>query len=297
MLYLHHYGLQQLPFQETANPEFLWLGKKQLQTITTLKRRIAGNKGLTLLSGEVGTGKTVILNSLAGSLDPQVFVARINNPDLDIHDFLNSLSDSFAPGASFRDKVSFLSRVISAGHDKKMILLIIDEAHHLLKSQLEELSLLLQINKNGERMVNILLAGQQEHCEHLNEGSLADITQVNPLICTLQPLTEEEIRHYIEHRLKTAGANRNLFTAGAMNIIHRLSEGIPRVINNIGDNALLTGYSRGLELVDSDLVLEIAHDVYSLGQKKIFKNNVAPMMMPPPLPLQQESGSQFRQAK
>ena len=292
MLYLYHYGLKQLPFQETANPKFLWLGERQLQLYTALKQRITANKGLTLLSGEVGSGKTVILNSLAESLNSEILVARINNPDLDIPDFLNSLSDSFQPGAFFEDKVSFLSQVISAGFDKKMILLIIDEAHHLLKSQMEELSLLLKIKKNEERMVNIILAGQEAYIGHLNETALSDIAQVSPFICKLHPLTKEEVRHYIMHRLKIAGASRNLFTANAMSIIYHYSEGIPRLINSICDNALLTGYSKNLEFVSGALIQECVHDVYSLTGKNVMENAAVPIM-PPPQPLQHESASQF----
>ena len=107
MLYIDHYGFKEKPFQETANPKFVWLGQKQLQILRILKNGVQKNKGITLLTGDVGTGKTILLNYLAESLRDQILVSRINNPDLDISDFLNSLSDSINLGASFEEQRYF----------------------------------------------------------------------------------------------------------------------------------------------------------------------------------------------
>jgi len=292
MLYLCHYGLKEMPFQETANPKFWWLGERPLQAYGTLKRGVLENKGITLLTGEAGTGKTVLLNYLAESLKSQVLISRINNPDLDIPDFLTSLSDSFKPGTSFVDKVSFLTQLILAGSDKKMILIIIDEAHLLTASLLDELSLLLKIKKNDQRMVNIILAGQETSFGSLNETALAEIIQPPPQKCHLQPLTKEETKQYITHRLKIAGATRNLFTVTALGEVHRFSGGIPRVINSICDHALLTGYSNNLAIINSAVIQECTQDFYFLNTENDFKNDLIPL-----LPLSQlsqpESASQI----
>lgn len=264
MLYLHHYNLKEKPFQDTANPRYLWLGPRQLKTFAVLERGVKTRKGLILLTGDVGTGKTVFLNYLAEACKNHVLISRINNPDLDIPDFLNSLSDSFQLGASLEDKVTFLTQLIMAGSHKRMILILIDEAHLLTRSLLEELSLLLKIKQNNERMVNIVLAGHKTIFGCLNEKDLAEINQQTPVKCHLEPLTRAETDQYIHHRLRLAGATRNIFTVTALGRIFLLSSGIPRVINSICDHALLTGYSKNLEIVNSAVIQECSQDFYYL---------------------------------
>ena len=260
MLYLHHYGLKEKPFQDTANPKFLWLGEKQLKILSILKCGVQKNKGITLLTGDVGTGKTILLNYLAKSVKGQVLVSRINNPDLDISGFLNSLSDSIDLGTSFEDKVSFLSRLILAGSNNKMILIIIDEAHLLTDNLLDELSLLLKIKKSDKRMVNFILAGQKTSFVTLKEEILADMIQQSPLKCHLEPLTEDETNQYIRHYLRIAGATRTPFTMSALGEIARFSGGIPRIINSICDQALLIGYVKNKKVLNSAVVKECAED-------------------------------------
>jgi general secretion pathway protein A len=292
MLYLHHYDLKEKPFQETANPRYLWLGTKQLQAFAVLENGIQTKKGLTLLTGDVGTGKTVLLNYLAETYKNQVLLSRINNPDLDIPDFLNSLSDSFKLGASLEDKVDFLSQLILAGSNKKMILIIIDEAHLLTRSLLEELSLLLKIKKNNERMVNIILAGHETLFGYLNETDLAEINQEPPLKCHLEPLTREEADQYIRHRLRVAGATRKIFTVTALGKIYLYSGGIPRVINSICDHALLIGYSKNLEIINSAVIQECSQDFYFLTAANDAAADFAPMH-PVSQPAQPWSASQI----
>jgi general secretion pathway protein A len=249
-----------MPFQDTANPRYLWLGARQLKTLADLEQGVKTRRGLILLTGDVGTGKTVFLNYLAETCKNHVLISRINNPDLDIPEFLNSLSDSFKLGASFEDKVTFLSQLIMAGSDKKMILILIDEAHLLTRSLLEELGLLLKIQKNSERMVSIVLAAPNSIFGCLNEEDLAEINQQAPVICHLESLTKDETDQYIRHRLRLAGATRNIFTVTALGKIYLLSGGIPRVINSVCDHALLIGYSKNLETINSAVIQECSQD-------------------------------------
>ena len=264
MLYLQHYNLKQNPFQDTANPQYLWLGARQLKTFAVLEHGAKTRKGLILLTGDVGTGKTVFLNYLAETCKDQVLISRINNPDLDIPDFLNSLSDSFKLGTSPEDKVTFLSQLIMAGSGKKMILILIDEAHLLTKSLLEELSLLLKIKKNNERMVSIVLAAPDSIFRCLDEMDLEEINQQAPVKCHLDALTRDETDQYIRHRLRLAGATRSIFTVTALGKIYLLSGGIPRVINCICDHALLIGYSKNLEMINSAVIQECSQDFHFL---------------------------------
>jgi general secretion pathway protein A len=264
MLYLRHYNLKEKPFQDTANPQYLWLGARQLKTLAALEHGVKTRKGLVLLTGDVGIGKTVFLNYLAGTCKDQVLISRINNPDLDIPDFLNSLSDSFKLGASLEDKVTFLSQLIIAGSGKKMILVLIDEAHLLTKSLLEELGLLLKIRKNNERMVSIVLAAPDSIYEGIDEMDLEEINQQSPVKCHLDALTRDETDQYIRHRLRLAGAARSIFTVTALGKIYLLSGGIPRVINSICDHALLIGYSKNLETINSAVIQECSQDVHFL---------------------------------
>lgn len=295
MLYLHHYNLQEKPFQDTANPKYLWLGARQLKTFSVLEQGIQTKKGLTLLTGDVGTGKTVLLNYLAEAYKNRVLVSRINNPDLDIPDFLNSLSDSFKLGTSFEDKVAFLSQMILAGSDKKMILIIIDEAHLLTRNLLEELSLLLKIKKNNERMVNIILAGHESLFGCLNEEELAEINEEAPLKCHVEPLTREETDQYIRHRLRIAGATRKIFTVTALGKIYLFSGGIPRVINSICDHALLIGYSKSLATINSEVIQECSQDFFFLATANDRAGEYGTMHTASQ-PVQPWSASQIRQA-
>jgi len=294
MLYLHHYGLKEKPFEDTANPRYLWLGKGQLEALAVLEHGIQTRKGITLLSGDVGTGKTALLNYLAEIHENQVLISRINNPDLDIPDFLNSLSDSFKLGASIEDKVTFLSQMIMAGSNKKLILIIIDEAHLLTPNLLEELSLLLKIRKNNERMVNLILAGQEMLPGSLNEKHLAEINQEAPLKCHLRTLTADETDQYIRHRLRIAGATRNLFSVTALGKIYLYSGGVPRVINSICDQALLTGYSRNLEIINSAVIQECSPDYYFLTAANEPAADCIPLV-PVSQPVQPRSVSQIGQ--
>ena len=156
-----------------------------------------------------------------------------------------------------------------AGINKKMILIIIDEAHLLTRSLLEELFLLLNIKRSNERMVNIILAG--------HEMDLAEFNQESPLKCHLEPLTKEETDQYIRHRLRVAGATRNLFTVTALGKIYLYSGGIPRVINSICDHALLIGYSKDLELINSAVIQECSQDFYYLTAANDASAGLAPM--------------------
>jgi len=264
MLYLRHYNLKEKPFQDTANPQYLWLGARQLKTFAALEHGVKTRKGLVLLTGDVGTGKTVFLNYLAETCKDQVLISRINNPDLDIPDFLNSLSDSFKLGASFEDKVTFLSQLIMAGSGKKMILILIDEAHLLTKSLLEELSLLLKIKKNNERMVSIVLAAPDSVFGCLDEIDLEEMNQQAPVKCHLDALTGDETYQYIRHRLRLAGATRDIFTVTALGKIYLLSGGIPRVINSICDHALLIGYSKNLQAINAAVIQECSQHFHFL---------------------------------
>jgi general secretion pathway protein A len=277
MLYIHHYGLKEKPFQDTANPKFLWLGEKQLKILRILKCGVQKNTGITLLTGDVGTGKTILLNYLAESLRDQVLISRINNPDLDTSGFLHFLSDSINPGASFEDKVAFLSRIILASSNKKMILIIIDEAHLLTDNLLEELSLLLKIKKRDARMVNIIFAGQETSFGTLKEEILADMIPESPLKCHLEPLTKEETNHYIRHCLRIAGATRNPFSLCALGEIARFSGGIPRIINSICDKALLIGYVKNKKILNSAVVKECAEDSHFVNRVNDPKDDLIPM--------------------
>jgi general secretion pathway protein A len=267
MLYLYHYGLKEKPFQETANPKFLWLGTRQLQTYGALTDGVIKTKGITLLTGAVGTGKTALLNYLAESFKSRALISRIDNPDLDSPDFLNSLADSMKLGPSFEDRVSFLSRLISAGSNKKLILIMIDEAHLLTQRLLEELSLLLKIKKNGRRMVHIVMAAQEIPRGSFHEAALAEMMEVAPQTCRLHPFTKEETEQYISFRLKIAGAGRNLFTPSALGKIYLMSGGIPRVINSVCDHALLTGYSKNLGIIGAAVIEECAQDFFFIKKE------------------------------
>jgi general secretion pathway protein A len=261
-MYLSYYNLTAKPFQISADPKFLWLGEKHKEALATLRYGVWDNKGFLLLTGDVGTGKTTLINALVNNIGGKVIVATVPDPGLEKMDFFNYIANAFKIKKVFQSKGSFLIYfkyfLLHVYKKKGKVLLIIDEAQRLNQELLEEIRLLSNIEKQETKLITICFVGQNEFNDVLLEQRNRAIRQRIALNYNIDPLTERETGEYIKHRLKVSGSKKNIFTSDAIQEIFSYSEGFPREINIICDRALLTGYLQEKKKINSKIIKECA---------------------------------------
>ncbi|MCD4720641.1 MAG: AAA family ATPase [Desulfobacula sp.] len=264
-MYTSFYKLKIKPFQISSDPDFLWLGEKHQEALATLKYGILDNKGFLLLTGDVGTGKTTLINSLIQSLSNDIICASVSDPSLSKLDFFNYIASSFGINQEFSSKGAFLVRfrkfLLDAHKIDKKILLIIDEAQLLTQELLEEIRLLSNIEKTNTKLINIFFVGQNEFNEILNQDQNRAVRQRLTLNYNIDPLTPDETDEYIQYRLKVAGAVQSIFEPFAVQEIFMYSGGFPRRINIICDHALLSGYVKDKETISAGIIQECAKEL------------------------------------
>ncbi len=257
-MYLKYFNLNTKPFEISPDPRFLWLGEKHKEGFAILKYGIVTGKGFISLTGDVGTGKTTLLNALAKSFGDTYIFARIPDPSLEGLDFFNFAANAFEMDKRFRGKGDFLSELTTflnnAHANNKEVILIIDEAQAIKQELLEEIRLISNIEKPEKKLINIIFAGQNDFNKILiNNRALRNRLAINYKI---EPLTEIETEEYITHRLKTAGAKIRIFSSSAIHEIYSFSKGNPRQINIICDLALLHGYAAETVKIEPAIIKE-----------------------------------------
>ena len=264
-MYTTFYNLNRKPFQISSDPVFMWLGEKHKEALATLKYGILDNKGFLLLTGDVGTGKTTLINTLLQSLSDDIISTTVPDPGLEKMDFFNYIAAGFGIKKEFSTKGHFLACfrkfLIQASEDKKKVLLIIDEAQLLTQEMLEEIRLLSNIEKTDAKLINIFFIGQNEFNEILNRDQNRAVRQRLTLNYNIDPLTPDETGKYIRHRLNIAGATDPIFHDEAIQEIFLYSGGFPRRINVICDHCLLSGYVKEKKTIDSSIVKECAREL------------------------------------
>lgn len=262
---LDHYSLTHPPFSISPDPRFLWLGEKHAEVLATLKYGILDNKGFLLITGEIGTGKTLLIKSLAQQIDEEVSLAIIPDPRLPLIDFYNIVANEFGMDRRFESKGDFLIHfkkfLIEQNDQNKKVLLIIDEAERLDLDLMDEIRVLSNIELDHRKLINIFFVGLSEFKKLLLEERNRPLKQRFAYNFHLEPLTEQETAAFIAHRLKVAGADIEIFSAEAVHEIYRFSQGVPRLINIIGDHALLTGYWASLKFIDLAIIKECAKEL------------------------------------
>jgi general secretion pathway protein A len=271
-MYLDFYELREHPFKTNPNPRFLWFGEKHREAAAVLEYGLMKSDGFLLLTGDIGTGKTTLIRHLLGRAGQETLVASVPDPDMDPHGFFTYLADAFGLGLVPAGKAEFLIAfkrfLLKADSEGKKVFLVIDEAQSISHQLLEQIRLLSNIECDDRKLLNVFLVGQSEVAEVLAEERSQPFRQRITVSHHLEPLTAPETVHYIAHRLRVAGASRGIFTVAACHQIHRIADGIPRLINSICDCGLLTGYANGRPLIDRGIVEECESDLrISIGRQ------------------------------
>lgn len=265
VMYTRFYKLSKRPFQNAPDPQFLYLSKKHREVLASLVYGIHSEKGFILVLGNVGTGKTTLIRSVLETIRPCFLVFHITTPcctSMEIMQYLAEKLDIKEPRQSKFALMNSLENAIKNLHTEgKQIVLIIDEAQHLSEESLEEIRLLSNIETPTQKLVQIVMVAQSELYKTLNKDSLKQLRQRIVIYRHLEPLDKRETKEYIHHRLRVAGQDSVLFNNKALNHIWEKSQGIPRVINQLCDNALLIGYALKAPIITSKIVKEVIEDM------------------------------------
>jgi general secretion pathway protein A len=266
-MYQRFYGLRELPFELTPNPRYLYLTPRHREALSNLQYGLFSAKAVTMLIGEAGTGKTTLLRTaLESDSCRNVRCVYLNNPALTRAEFVEILARRFELSQeAAASKAAMLGELEQVLHERRtrgeITALVIDEAQTLSSELLEEIRLLANIETPTEKLLPLVLAGQPELGDRLEDSGLRQLKQRVALRCDVSPFTLPETAAYISSRIKTAGGEASrLFTREAVTLIHECSRGIPRTINVVCDNALITGLALNRQPVDREMVLEVARD-------------------------------------
>ena len=262
-MYTEFYGLKELPFALTPDPRYLYFTPSHTEVMANLHYGIESGRGLIVVTGEVGTGKTTLLRWMMQRLDRTVMVAYIFNPRLSVAEFYQYLATLFNIGEweNKSDLLIELGKVLESRHHRGLrTVLVVDEGHGLSTEVLEEIRLLCNFESDTAKHLQIVLTGQPELREVLNQPNLRQLKQRVALRCEIAALPNvEETAQYIASRLKVAGAAKSdLFSPGAVDYIFRCAAGIPRNINNLCDNALLNGFASSATVISRVMIEEVA---------------------------------------
>lgn len=266
-----HFGLSANPFTIAPNPNYLYLSDQHREALAHLQYGLHENGGFILLTGEVGTGKTTIWRCLAERLSDEVELAVLLNPCLSARELLEAICDEFKieydRNSGSKRLTDALNHYLLVCHQHgKRCVLIAEEAQNLSDELLEQLRMLTNLETNEKKLLQIVLIGQPELVEKLEQPHLRQLRQRIIASFHLQPLDADEIKTYVEHRLATAGSVANLFSRDALLRLAKLSGGVPRLINLICERALLGCFSEGRRQVNLKILETAAHEV--LGKRR-----------------------------
>lgn len=266
-MYTEFFGFRELPFELTPDPRFLFLTPRHREGLVNLRHALSSAKGMALLIGDAGTGKTTLLRTaLRDESRGAIKCIYICNPALTRAEFIELVAKGVGLSEeAAHSKAAFLIELEEAVQERRargeILAIVIDEAQSLPYELLEEIRLLANFETDTEKLLPVVLAGQPELAARLNEPSLRQLKQRIALRCELAPLTLEETASYIAGRIRIAGGETTkVFTRDAVVMVHQRSRGIPRIINVICDNSFVTALAMGKKPVTRDMVAEVCRD-------------------------------------
>jgi general secretion pathway protein A len=266
-MYLQHFGLKENPFALPPDPRYLYLSPRHQEALAHLMYGINEGRGFVQLSGEVGTGKTLLIRALLERLPAHVDAALVLYPFLSVREFLASILDDLKigydrQGESLKALIDALNAFLLQNHEaKRRTVLIVDEAHKLNHEVLEQIRLLTNLETRKEKLLQIVLVGQPELDELLAQPEMRQLAQRITARYGLKALQENETAEYIQHRCRVGGARGQLFSTRALRAVHGAANGIPRMINLICDRALLGAYARSRAIVSSVVVRQALREL------------------------------------
>ena len=265
-MYTSYFGLEEKPFSIAPNPDYLFMSDRHREALNHLTYGLGDTGGFVLLTGEVGTGKTTISRRLMESLPENTQAAFILNPTLSSQELLATLCDELKiryrkTGATLKTLTDKIQQKLLKNHDENInTLLIIDEAQHLQPEVLEQLRLLTNLETNTKKLLQVILIGQPELQQLLQRRDLRQLAQRITARYHLLPLNKQEVAQYLKHRLSVAKCFRNIFDQSAVNAIHKICHGIPRLMNLLAERSLMNAYNSNNAVVNRKIVLQAAHD-------------------------------------
>lgn len=264
-MYKDHYRLSKEPFSAGPDPDFLWLSDKLAAALETLKEGILNRDGCVLLTGDIGTGKTTLIQRLARLGGVAAAFVAIHETGLTRLGFCNSLAAEFGLKRRFERREDFYANFKNVLLGKfsayKKVLVVIDEAQRLNPEIIGEALVLAGLELAGRKPLKVVFVGQPGVSELLKQEEDRGAFKAIAARCDLNPFTRQETGRYLEHRLKVAGRGAPLFTEDAVKEVHALSKGYPRLINIVCDHALLYGFGSGLNEIDGRVVRECSRDL------------------------------------
>jgi len=269
-MYENFYGFKEKPFSLLPDPEFLYLSAKHSSAYSVLEYGLTSQAGFTVISGEVGSGKTTLVRSFLQRVGAETTVGLISNTPSGFGDLLRWILYAFDLDYQGKETVElheiFVQFLIAQYAVGRRCVLIIDEAQNLEVETLEELRMLSNVNASKDLLLQVVLVGQPELAETLNRPDMQQFAQRIAISYHLKALTLEETHTYIRHRLAVAGGDATIFTDAACDALYILSKGVPRVINGLCDIALVYGFGEEMPQVDMETVLAVMEDRGQSGQ-------------------------------
>jgi len=272
-MYLNFYGLKEKPFQLLPDPSYFFLSSKHKTALNYLEYGILNNVGFIVITGEIGSGKTTLIKKFLSQLEKKIITAVISNTNVESKEFLQMLLQELGIEYSKEEtKADLLNHLhhflIEKYASRQQVVLIVDEAQNLPSAVLEEIRMISNLQTEKNFLIQIILVGQPPLRDKLLHPSLEQFLQRVSLSYHLFPLSEQETKDYIKHRLKLAGAKYPIFSEEALKAVFKHSQGVPRIINTLCEAALVYGFADEKREIGAEIIETIIEELYPYRLKQ-----------------------------